>query len=70
MNDDVLYAILMSVGWLFLDGWLALLLVACGLTFRTDGWKSSPVERSFLTHNADRAAGGAGGSRWNIRLRG
>lgn len=36
MNSDLLYAILMSVGWIFLFGWLALLLVACGLAFRTE----------------------------------
>ena len=70
MNADVLYAILMSVGWLFLVGWLALLLVACGLVFRSDGWNPSPVEQSFLIRNADRAAGDAGGTRWNIGLRG
>jgi hypothetical protein len=36
MNADLLYAILMSVGWIFLVGWLALLVVACGLAFRSD----------------------------------
>jgi hypothetical protein len=37
MNGDVLYAVLMSFGWVFLLGWLALLLIACGLAFRSDG---------------------------------
>jgi hypothetical protein len=37
MDSDVLYAILMSCGWFFLLGWLALLLIACALAFRSDG---------------------------------
>ena len=36
MNGDVLYAVLMSFGWVFLLGWLALLLIACRLAFRPD----------------------------------
>ena len=36
MNADLLYAILMSVGWIFLFGWLALLVIACGLAFRSE----------------------------------
>ena len=36
MDGDVLYAVLMSCGWIFLVGWLALLVVACGLAFRPD----------------------------------
>lgn len=40
MNADLLYAILMTVGWAFLVGWLALLAIACGLAFRSE----SPVQ--------------------------
>lgn len=36
MNPDLLYAILMTVGWAFLVGWLALLVIACGLAFRSE----------------------------------
>jgi hypothetical protein len=37
MDGDVLDAILMSFGWFFLVGWLALLLIACALAFRSEG---------------------------------
>ena len=37
MDGDVLYAILVSFGWLFLVGWLALLLIAGALAFRSEG---------------------------------
>ena len=65
MNADVLYAVLMSFGWLFLVGWLALLLIACRLAFRSENNSG---------HNAQFAGGvrktASVTGRWNIHLRG
>jgi hypothetical protein len=68
MDSDVLYAVLMSFGWLFLLGWLALLLIACLLAFRSEGDSepSSPQSKILSGHPAILSAAG----RSNIRLRG
>lgn len=68
MNADVLYAVLMSFGWLFLFGWLALLLIACGLAFRSDdGLGYSSHARGFAG-GGHKTAGVIG--RFDIHLRG
>ena len=56
MNGDVLYAILMSFGWLFLLGWLALLLIACGLAFRSEGSKQSSLPGTAFPRRAHEVA--------------
>lgn len=69
MDGDVLYAILMSFGWLFLVGWLALLLIACGLAFRSDGSLDRSVQTINFASGAEEAAGGVGnGIPWKIHL--
>jgi hypothetical protein len=70
MNGDVLYAILMSFGWLFLLGWLALLLIACGLAFRSEGSKSSVPGTAFRRRAHEVAGRVAAGTPWKIHLRG
>jgi len=66
MNADVLYAVLMSFGWLFLLGWLALLLIACRLAFRSE--EESRHSPGAFAAGAPKTAGLTG--RWNIHLRG
>ena len=65
MNADVLYAVLMSFGWLFLVGWLALLLIACRLAFRSENSSGHDARFAGGTHKIANVTG-----RWNIRLRG
>lgn len=65
MNADVLYAVLMSFGWLFLVGWLALLLIACRLAFRSEDHSG---HNARFTGGAPKTANVVG--RWNIHLRG
>jgi hypothetical protein len=67
MDSDVLYAVLMSFGWLFLVGWLALLLIACLLAFRSepDGRNSSGTSFASGMHKAVGPRG-----RWNMQPRG
>lgn len=68
MNGDVLYAVLMSFGWVFLLGWVALLLIACRLAFRSDeGWRRSSHTRGFAGGGGETAAVT---SRFNIHLPG
>ncbi len=68
MNGDLLYAVLMSFGWLFLLGWLTLLLVACLLAFRADdGWERS-THAGALAGGGRTTAGVTG--RFKIHLRG
>jgi len=62
MNGDVLYAVLMSFGWLFLVGWLALLLVACHLAFRPE----DPCDKHSLIGNNRQVLSATG--RWHIHL--
>jgi len=52
MNADLLYAILMGAGWVFLVGWLALLVVACGLAFRSDTRMQPTIRRARLASGA------------------
>lgn len=68
MNGDVLYAVLMSFGWIFLLGWLALLLIACRLAFRSD----ENSDRSSCDHGfaEGRHVTAAVTSRFNLHLRG
>jgi hypothetical protein len=71
MNGDLLYAILMSFGWLFLVGWLALLLIACGLAFRSDDSSQQAGRGADFSAGMHQAAGGSGrGSPWKVHLRG
>ena len=71
MNSDVLYAVLMSLGWLFLLGWLALLLIACGLAFRSESSSRSPLPGPGFPRGAHDMAGRvAAGTPWKIHLRG
>jgi hypothetical protein len=67
MDSDVLYAILMSFGWLFLVGWLALLLIACLLAFRSEPDARNSSGTSF-TAGIHETAGASG--RWNMQPRG
>jgi hypothetical protein len=65
MNADLLYAVLMSVGWAFLVGWLALLVIACGLAFRSE----NPVQ-SARPHFADGYPSDRGNKvSWKVHLR-
>ena len=67
MNGDVLYTVLMSFGWIFLLGWLALLLVACRLAFRSDnGGEHSSHPHGFSGGRKTAAVT----SRFNLHLRG
>lgn len=65
MNADVLYAVLMSFGWFFLVGWLALLLIACRLAFRSEGNSGHDPRSAGGAHNTANLTG-----HWNIHLRG
>ena len=65
MNADVLYALLMSFGWLFLVGWLALLLIACRLAFRSE---DNSGQNARFAGGSPKTANVTG--RWNIHLRG
>jgi|HubBroStandDraft_6_1064221.scaffolds.fasta_scaffold26741_3 hypothetical protein len=68
MNADVLYAVLMSFGWLFLLGWLALLLIACRLAFRSEDSSGHSSSAHGFAGGARKTAGATG--RFNIHLRG
>jgi len=68
MNADVLYAVLMSFGWVFLLGWVALLLIACRLAFRSDNSSGHSSPAHGFAGGAHKAAGATG--RFNVRLRG
>jgi hypothetical protein len=37
MNSEMVYSLLMGMGWFFLLGWAVALLVACASVFRQDG---------------------------------
>jgi hypothetical protein len=63
MNADLLYAVLMSVGWVFLVGWLALLVIACGLAFRSD----APARRPSFANGYESDA--ASKLPWKLHLR-
>ena len=36
MNSEIVYSVLMGMGWFFLVGWAVALLVACASVFRQD----------------------------------
>jgi len=37
MNSEVVYSLLMGMGWFFLLGWAVALVVTCASVFRQDG---------------------------------
>lgn len=37
MNSEVVYSLLMGMGWFFLIGWAVALVVTCASVFRRDG---------------------------------
>jgi hypothetical protein len=37
MNSEVVYSVLMGMGWFFLVGWAVALVVTCASVFRQDG---------------------------------
>jgi hypothetical protein len=37
MNSEMVYSLLMGMGWFFLLGWAVALVVACASVFRRDG---------------------------------
>jgi len=72
MDGDVFYAILMSCGWFFLVGWLALLLIACGLAFRSEQGPAPGGARSATFASGTREAIDfpCGGSSWKVHRHG